>query len=270
MTVDERLASIRIKIERAKKHIRDLEVEVRSFLDSQPYKVGAKRNPETRQLVYYLLSVQDAPPTIAAITGDVLQNLRSALDHLAYHLAVIGTGGKGPFRHIYFPISENAAKYKTERPGKVKGMRQDAIKAIDAIKPYGGGNDTLWHLHRLNNVDKHRLVITVGSAFHSVNVGAHGRHAMQKLVEQVWLEEDIVLPEIDVYVRPADRLFPLKAGDELLITDPDTEVNEKMQFVFEVAFGEPQIVEGEPLLKTLQQMIDLVDNIVLNFRTLLV
>ena len=44
-------------------------------------------------------------------------------------------------------------------------MRKDAVDAIDAIKPYKGGNDTLWRLHGLNNIDKHRLLITVGLAY---------------------------------------------------------------------------------------------------------
>ena len=32
----------------------------------------------------------------------------------------------------------------------MKGMRQDAIKAIDAIRPYKGRNDVLWRLDRLH------------------------------------------------------------------------------------------------------------------------
>ena len=41
-------------------------------------------------------------------------------------------------------------------------MRQEAVKAIDRLKPYGGGNDFLWRLHGLNNIDRHRLLFTVG------------------------------------------------------------------------------------------------------------
>jgi hypothetical protein len=270
MTVDERLISTRIKIERAKKHLHDLEVEVRSFLDSQPYRIGIKRDPQTRRPVYYLLSVQDTPLSIAAITGDVIQNLRSALDHLAYQLAIIGPGGKGSLRRIYFPISKNEADYKTQKSSKVRGMRPDAIKAIDALKPYRGGNDMLWHLHELNNVDKHRLLITVGSAYNSVNVGP----TMHRIMKHTWnvagFDDADIIPMPDLFIKPADRLFPLKAGDELFSDVPDAEADEKIQFRFEIAFGEPHIVEGKPLIETLQQMIELVDNIILRFRPLLV
>lgn len=268
MRADERLATIRIKIERAKEHIRQIETEVRSFLMTNPYIVRTKRDPQTRKLIYYLVSVRDTPARMSAIAGDVLHNLRSALDHLAYHLVLVGGGT--PSKQTYFPISDDAATYKTEQPGKVKGIRPDAIKAIDAIKPYGGGNDTLWCLHRLDNVDKHRLLITIGSAYRSVNIGPHMHRMMMRTWNDAGFADADKIPMLDVFLNPADRMFPLKAGDELFIDAPDAEVNEQMQFRFEVAFGEPQVVEGEPLIETLHQMIDLVDNIVLSFRPFLV
>jgi hypothetical protein len=39
MTADERLAIVRLKIERANKHIGDLQTAVRTFVNSNPYKV---------------------------------------------------------------------------------------------------------------------------------------------------------------------------------------------------------------------------------------
>jgi hypothetical protein len=82
MTADERLALVRLKIERANKHIDDLQTAVRSFLDSSPYKVAAKRDPDTRKMIYYLASVEPVPAVLPAIVGDTLHCLRDALDHL--------------------------------------------------------------------------------------------------------------------------------------------------------------------------------------------
>src|SRR5687768_4903488 len=134
MTADERLALISVKIERAKKHVDDLNVAVCSFLDSKPYLVGAKRDPQTRRPIYYLTSVQSVPTTIAAIAGDVLHALRSALDHLAFSLVEVSGIAltTKERRDISFPIldTEDAAKYKSDRARKVKGMRPQAIKAI--------------------------------------------------------------------------------------------------------------------------------------------
>jgi hypothetical protein len=52
------------------------------------------------------------------------------------------------------------------------------------------------------------------------------------------------LEPVHAFFRPGDRMFPLKIGDELFIDSPDAKVNEKMQFRFDVAFGEPQVLVG--------------------------
>jgi len=69
------------------------------------------------------------------------------------------------------------------------------------------------------------------------------------------------MPSIDFFIRPADGMFPLKTGDELFIDGPDAEPNDKLQFRFEVAFGEQGIVFGAPILETLSSMIKLVEGI---------
>lgn len=60
----------------------------------------------------------------------------------------------------------------------MNGARQETFEAIDALKPYKGGNDPLWMLYRLNNIEKHRLLITVGSMLHSLDLGAHASKMM--------------------------------------------------------------------------------------------
>lgn len=248
----------RRKIERAKKHIQELRLELQAFFDTRPYVVGTKRSPETRQLIYYLIDVRQTPAMIPVIAGEVLQNFRSALDHLAYQLVLIGTGQPGPFPHVYFPIFDSAEKYEAGKMRQIRGMRQEAIDALDALKPYGGGNEVLWRIHRLNNVDKHRLLITVGSAFTGLDIAPHMMSLVAKTLPKDF-EGIPVLPAI--FLRPADRLFPLKAGDELFIDHPDAEVNEQTQFRFDVALSETGIVEGEPLIKALEEMSDTVDSL---------
>jgi hypothetical protein len=268
MTADDRLALIRVKVERAKEHVRDLEIEVRSFLVANPYVVEFKRDAQTGEAIHYVISVRETPITMTAIIGDVLHNLRSALDHLAYQLVIVS--GATPSKQTYFPISDDATKYKVEAPGKITGMSKTAVKAIDAIKPYKGGDDMLWRLHRLNIIDKHRALITVGSALRSLNIGAYGFRRMQReLSSEPYWTEIVDMPPLDAFYKVADRLFPLKEGDVLFIDkDPDPEVDEQMHFRFDVAFGESGIAEGEPLLETLSGMADRVDDVILSFKPL--
>jgi hypothetical protein len=262
MTADDNITAIRRKVDRAKQHLRDLQSEVTAFLDSTPYEVGVKRDPETRKPIYFVTRVATTPVKLPLIAGDVLQNLRSALDHLAYKLEVIGLGSDPPDpRYIAYPICDAEAEYLAVRHGRIKSARSDAKSAIDATKPYRGGNDTLWRLHKLNIIDKHRLLLTVGSAFRAVDVGAEMRRMMREAFPDM-----PALPPVKAFIKPADRLFPLKVGDELYIGGVDHPVNAEMQFSFDLALGEPGIVDGEPLLETLLRATEAVDNLVTEFK----
>ena len=95
-TADERLKHVTLKMKRAKEHAATLERELRTFLDHGPYKVGAKHHPETRKLIYYVTSAEPTPDCLPLIAGDAIQNLMSALDHLAYQIVCNDTGDNPP------------------------------------------------------------------------------------------------------------------------------------------------------------------------------
>ncbi len=263
-----RLAGPLVKVARAKMHIDALEAELQSFFATKPYVIGTKRDPDTRQLIYYMVNVGETSDSVAAIAGDALQCLRSALDHLAYQLVLAGTGQAGPFFHVYFPIANSFAKYEAKKSGRLKGASDAAIAAIDAVKPYKGGNDSLWLLHTLNNIDKHRLLITVGSAARSVDLGAYMHRMMQTTAASSPLWEGKNFPVLHAFFRPADRMCSLKPGDELFIDGPDAQPNVEMQFRFDVAFSEPGIPD-DPVVETLQKMAVEVENLLLTFNPLL-
>ncbi len=108
---------------------------------------------------------------IPLLAGEALQQMRSALDHLTWFLVDVGcvaqniTISDSDRKQIGFPIidTDSPTQYEASRKRKVKGMTQAAIDAIDAAKPYEGGNDCLWGLNQLNNIDKHRLLIAAGA-----------------------------------------------------------------------------------------------------------
>jgi hypothetical protein len=261
-TIDERLRHVKLKIKRAKEHVADLERQLRAFLDTNPYKVGTKHDPQTRKLIYYVTSIRPIPDCMPLVAGDVIQNLVSSLDHLAYQIVCSDTGDHPPNPNwIYFPIADDAAKYEAKKGGKMEGARQETFDAVDALKPYKGGNDPLWALYRLNNVEKHRLLLTVGSQAAGVNIAqdvarrmAGGSFSPQALA---------ALASKSLFLRPADNGFPLKEGFELFIGNVDEEPNPDQQFRFNVALSEPGIIEGEPLVETLHQFETLVEDIVL-------
>jgi len=265
-TVDERLKHVTLKVKRAKEHLGDLDLQIRGFLAAKPYKVATKRDPQTRKLIYYVSAVQPTPECLALVSGDAIQNLVSALDHLAYQLVLSDTSDNPPNPNwIYFPIADDAAKYEAKKRRKMDGAWQETFDVIDALKPYKGGNDLLWMLHRLNNIEKHRLLITVGSIFQSLNLGAHTSAMMAEFISTLpnspFHGIDLT-PFNNVFFQPPGFLFPLKVSDELFTDGVDAKVNEKLQFRFNVALSEPPIIEAHSLLETIRQFTVLVEDIV--------
>jgi hypothetical protein len=117
MTVDERLSRIRVKTERARKHLNELGTEVSSFLASKPYEIAASRRPETREVVYEVATARAVPPIIPVIAADVLRNLRTSLDHMACEL--VRAAGNYPARNTGFPIFANFRIYQARPPRRL-------------------------------------------------------------------------------------------------------------------------------------------------------
>ena len=243
---DERLKHVTLKVDRAKEHAADLEQELRVFLESGPYTVGAKHDSETRKLIYYVTELTLF--LMSVIAGDAVQNLKSALDHLAYQIVCNDTGDNPPNPNwIYFPIADDAKKYEAKKTGKMEGAHRESFEAIDDLKPYRGGNDLLWMLYRLNNIEKHRLLLTVGSQAAGINLG---QLMSGHLGDTFSAEPAAQFESMDVYLNPADKGFPLSPGFELYVGEVGEKPNPKQQFRFTVALQEPGIIEGEPLLDT--------------------
>ncbi len=255
-----------VKIDRAKQHMVELRKEIKNFSDTHPYKISTKRDPLTNHLIYYVARAESLPLQISLITGDIIHNLRSALDHLAYELFIVNLGNATNARHIYFPIAENFELYKKNKIEMTKGITQKAKDLIDTVRPYKGGSNTIWEIHRLDIIDKHRsiLLVILKSSLKSVDLGPDMLERMKKSIP------NLGFPEFSLPVQPADNLFPLEVSDELYDAGLDAEENQKIRFEFNpnIIFNEQGIIEGKPLIETIQSMIDEVENLVPKFESL--
>jgi hypothetical protein len=114
---------------------------------------------------------QPADPYIQLLIGDCVHNLRQALDHLAYALAISVHQAdpppnqhctEWPIRNTPIALERGIANYV----GAKKRMPAGMYAAIDGLQPYKGGNrELLTLLHALDNRDKHRfLPVIAGTA----------------------------------------------------------------------------------------------------------
>ncbi len=260
----DRVTGVRAKIERAEKHIRDLNREVGQFLSTNPYKAIPKYNPQSGYTSYYLISFAAVPEPITAIIGDAIHNLRSAWDHLAYQLALSnGITDENSFSKVCFPIGESRKEYKRIFERKVQPfLSEKANKAIELLQPHKGANDEFWAIHWLDIIDKHRALITgVTSAILAIEVGY----------------DDIVkfMPGVDLGVGPEsipsrlvrfDNANPgrigTKEGDVVLMALGNHETDNNIKLIFEVAFGEPEVFKGRPIVKHLAALTDFFSNLI--------
>jgi hypothetical protein len=227
------------KFDWAEKHIQKLDAVLREWRDANPIAVFIETNPETGEVTYYIENVPSIPSSVPLIAGDALYSFRAALDYLACGLAEVVTPD------TKFPIAHSAEAYKSSLNRLVPGLRGKALEALNRIKPYQGGNLLLWQLHRLNIIDKHRLLLTM------CVVNPAQRLAQDKMPSQessgpkqiVCKARDGVQIIVNFVKKPP---IPLHTGEKLL-TVPASQAQKDVGFYFAVGINEPSISEGTPL-----------------------
>jgi hypothetical protein len=235
----DRLILIQVKVKRADKHLRDLAAEIltlehTTILAADP-NTGVAPHPIALLHPYKSQTVPTLSFDTVAIAGD---------DHFAQQLVIVGMEcapvmplRPEELRQIEFPIAETPEKYEAEKVRKIRRMLPEAIEAIDGLRPYKGGNDALWRIHELDNIDKHRALFTVAHDF---------------LFTADWLP--------GAYLLKADN--PLFIGVE-------ARVEKDIQLEIERAVSRPQAAKMNALLPNLHQLVDFVDKLIVSFKPLL-
>lgn len=268
MEVPGQLIGVYAKIERAKEHIHELESEIQRFKESDPYKVVRDQEPDTEDWVFRLRVHSSLPLRCNAIVGDIIHNLRSSLDNLAWQL-VLANGGK-PTKQTAFPISDSADEFEATGLRKVKGASDEAKKLIKRLIPYRGGSDAFWRLHQLSIVDKHRLMATVGGAHENVIIDFSVQ--LREIARRAGFDWVKDIPPMKMGLRPANRQYPLVDGTELYRIKAGVDLSQvdmNPKFTLQVAFGQGGVVRGEPILPTLRQLVGCVEEAVKLFHPFL-
>lgn len=168
------LLGARLKVERARQHLKTLADETAAFVERKPYSLVSEFDPERGQDVVRVKVNHKIPARLGLIAADAAHNLRCALDHLVYQLAVIGSG---PGAKTQFPIFDDRDEYGRQVHRLLTGVDKRHWARIEAVQPYhvkelllSGGQLAGYHdplvinlnlivIARLDNMDKHRLVL---------------------------------------------------------------------------------------------------------------
>lgn len=171
------LEGVRLKLDRAEHTIEEIYEAIVEYLAEENYSIIGEFNSETSE---YVLrgKVTKSTAEVGVTAGDVVHNLRSALDHLAWQLALLTTST--PYNFTQFPIALTEGEFRRDRGQKmIRDLSPKHRARIETFQPYHGTN-TAWtpfalrDLRVLSNTDKHRLInatVAKSVAKHQVMVG---------------------------------------------------------------------------------------------------
>lgn len=167
------------KANRAKEHIDSLRRQVDDYRASAPYSLTPEPTEKPDRLAYRLRFSKPVPVRISTTVGDVLHNLRAALESLAFEVARRSRGGTLTAmqeKESTFPICESPEDFDAFFKSR-KGLLYDrrARAALRSVQPFVNLEQAhrlgvalnrsfdeafRWsELHRLDalwNIDKHR------------------------------------------------------------------------------------------------------------------
>ncbi len=256
------LAGTKSKIGRAKKHLADLGAEISAYHGRTPYRIISDRQSKPGHELYRFEFTEAIPCEWGPVVGDIVHNLRGALDTLATAMVVAnGKTSNSVIQNTYFPIGATEQVFNEKLPADLRGASEAARAMVKELKPYKGGTDTFWQLHRLDILDKHTALIPVGAG-HTNIIWKANFTGLREMMGLTGSGPDVP----PVVFNPNKTQFPLKNGDVVFDygfgDDKDGKFQGEFKFTFDVAFGEGQIIDGQPLIPCIQQFVDFVERTV--------
>lgn len=174
------LEGCRAKLRRAEYHLQIVEGKIASFRERYPVHITVDRDVNEPAYVFRVWDIQEPDADWGLIIGDAAHNARSALDHLAYQLLVLGLGrdltdADAEARRIMFPIFDDPGEFRSNGQWRIAGLRDVDRARIEELQPYNAWDEGIWGTHqmpgppapvggylsevsRLDNADKHRVV----------------------------------------------------------------------------------------------------------------
>jgi len=228
------------KANRAKEHIDSLRRQVDEYRASAPYSLTSEPTEKPDRLAYRLRFSKQVPVRITTTVGDVLHNLRAALESLAFEVARRGQGGTltaKQEKESTFPICKSPEEFDAFFKGK-KGLLYDrrARAALRSVQPFvnleaahrlGVALDRSFEetfrwseLHRLDtlwNIDKHRRLTLMAWRPDLIYWGSNGPSNRRALPGEGTLANGSIL----VYIEGSDEGQSDKLNYEfnLVLTD---------------------------------------------------
>lgn len=164
------------RVNRAGEHLSDLKRGIKAFRQNKINGISIDyqriRNPIKRNEFIDIRNVRSRPipmpQQFSILVGEIIYNLRAALDYLIYELACFDSKQeveKTQFPIENFPETFNRRICSVEAKGRnkyLRGVSSEHVTAIKRLQPFDGCQWTRW-LRDISNPDKHRRLTVMDS-----------------------------------------------------------------------------------------------------------
>ncbi len=152
------------KMRHAETRLRELIRAADEYVASPPYRVKPFVSASEERWGWRAESTRRPPLELSLMLGDVVHNLRSALDHMTWAFA--RTVHDQPSRMTQFPIFDEAPVGEFRNHRYVRDVPAEVAGLMEVLQPYSTDDDVgrmigeeLVMLRELSNRDKHRVLL---------------------------------------------------------------------------------------------------------------
>lgn len=236
-------SSPRLRIEVAREDIVTLYNVVRDFFTTRkPYEPVVEPDRDGPYILHKVKLTEPIPERWGHTCARIAEDLRSALDQAGYATA-LAASVKDPQR-AYFPFASRADHFDDVVRGQCKDLSPEIRTLFSSYKAYKGGNNFLWSLNLLCRGSKHRLIKPIGQAIGDsiyTNLQISGSGTFSALVPRWDTEKNEVV---------------------IFRTSPDKKIQYDASIAFFIAFGDVEVIGGEPVEATLDTFASEVASII--------
>jgi hypothetical protein len=147
------------RLDRADEHCRSFGRIWAGYLDQRPHALDRSTEPDGTIVARLRRSIP-LPAELSVVFGELLYELRAALDNCLYAVAVLVSGQNPPpsAARLEWPIRETRSEWDSQA-ARYRDLPSEITEALQAIQPYQAQLpdwNSLRILHNLARVDRHR------------------------------------------------------------------------------------------------------------------
>jgi hypothetical protein len=164
----------RVKLKQAELHLRRYAEAASAYLDEANVHLEYPTDPDAGTIDVVLRADSPPPGLLGAIIGDILHNLRSALDSIAWESCKKAGVPAKKEREVYFPITWLPKDWPKESKQKLPNVPASQLAEFEYLQPWyydeqarkldldvpyeHAKQNPLWQIHSLAKFDRHRTL----------------------------------------------------------------------------------------------------------------